>query len=127
MGPKKPRGVVAFFLGLLSFFLFVFIAETLMYHYGNAGLFVAFVVMFVYFFACQFFLSQGNPNAYRKDWPIMLALDGIYLPVLIAMVLAERREVVIAQGLGILIGCFGATWAGAFVASKRARRQGEQT
>jgi drug/metabolite transporter (DMT)-like permease len=121
------KGAVAFLLGVFSFFLFMFIGETLMYHYGNAGLFVTFVVMFVYFFACQFFLSRGNPNAYRKDWPIMLALDGIFLLVLIPMALTERREVVIAQGLGILIGCFGATWAGAFVASKRARRKGEQT
>ena len=76
MGPQMPKGGVAFFLGLFSFFLFMFIGEKLSYHYGNVGLFITFVVMLVYFFTCQFFLSRGNPNAYRKDWPIMLALDA---------------------------------------------------
>jgi uncharacterized membrane protein (UPF0136 family) len=124
--PKAKAGV-AFILGVFSFFLFMFIAETLMYRYGNAGLFVAFVVMFVYFFACQFFLSRGNPNAHRKDWPVMLALDVVWMAAFIGMVLAERREVVIAQGLGILVSCIGATWAGAFAASMKARRRGKQT
>lgn len=125
MGPKKPRGLVAFFLGLLSFFLFMFIGETLSYRYGDAGLFVTFVPMSVYFLTCQFFLSRGNPNAYRTDWPIMLALDSVLLLVLISMVLTENREVILVQGLGILVSCCGGTWAGALAASLRARSRGK--
>lgn len=120
------KGAVAFTLGLFSFFIFMAVGERLSYSYGNAGLIVAFVVMFAYFFACQFFLSRGHPDAYRKDWPLMLALDAVFLLILIPLVLTERREVVIAQGLGIVIGCFGATWAGAFAASMRARRTREE-
>jgi hypothetical protein len=82
--------------------------------------------MATYFFICQFRLSRGNPNAYRKDWPVMLALDVIWVVVFFGTVFAERREVVIAQGLGILVSCFGATWAGAFAASMKARRKREQ-
>lgn len=126
MGPKKPRGVVAFFLGLLSFFLFMFIGEKLTYDYGNAGWFVTFILMFVYFFPCQFFLSRGNPNAYHEDWPIMLALDIIWIAAFIVMIWTERRVVAFVQGLGILVSCLGGTWAGAFAASMKARRRGKQ-
>jgi cellobiose-specific phosphotransferase system component IIC len=123
---QMQKTTVAFFLGLFSVFLFFFIGEKLSYHYGNAGLLVTFVVMLAYFFICQFFLSRGNPNAYRKDWPIMLLLDGIPLLLLIPMVLLERREVILSQGLGILVSCCGGTWAGAFAASMKARRKREQ-
>lgn len=121
-----PRTTVAFFLGLFSAFLFFFIGEKLSYRYGNVGLFVTFVVLLLYFFTCQFFLSRGNPDAYRKDWPIMLLLDAILLMLIIPMVLLERREGVLTQGLGILVSCCGGTWAGAFVASLRARSRGKR-
>jgi hypothetical protein len=121
-----PKAWIAFFLGLFAFFIFMFIGEKLSDHYGNAGLLATFVVMLAYFFICQLFLSRGHPDAYRKDWPIMLALDAVLLLLLIPMVLLERPEVVLAQGLGILISCFGGTWAGAFTASMRARRRGNR-
>jgi hypothetical protein len=120
------KASVAFFLGVLSFFLFFFIGETATHYLGNAGFVVLFILMATYFFICQFRLSRGNPNAYRKDWPVMLALDVIWVVVFFGTVFAERREVVIAQGLGILVSCFGATWAGAFAASMKARRKREQ-
>jgi hypothetical protein len=53
----------------------------------------------------------------------MLALDIIWIALFIGMVLTERREMVIAQGLVIFVGCFGATWAGAFAAAMKARRK----
>jgi hypothetical protein len=120
------KASVAFFLGVLSFFLFFFIGETATHYLGNAGFVVLYILMATYFFICQFRLSRGNPNAYRKDWPVMLALDVIWVVVFFGTVLTERREVVIAQGLGILVSCFGATWAGAFAASMKARRKREQ-
>ena len=120
------KTTAAFFLGLFSAFLLFFIGEKLSYRYGNVGGFVTVVVLLVYFFTCQFFLSRGNPDAYRTDWPIMLLLDGILLLLLIPMVLLEKREVVLTQGLGILVSCCGGTWAGAFVASLRARNRRKQ-
>jgi hypothetical protein len=121
-----PRARAAFFLGFLSFFLTFFIGEKASHYLGNAGLIVTFILMAAYFFICQFRLSRGNPNAYRKDWPVMLALDAIWIALFFSMLLAERREVVIAQGLGILVSCFGATWAGALAASLKARRKGRR-
>jgi hypothetical protein len=107
-------------------FLFSFIGEPASHALGNAGPIVTFILMAAYFFICQFRLSLGNPNAYRRDWRVMFALDVIWIVAFFGMVLAERREVVIAQGFRILISCFGATWAGAFAASMKARRKREQ-
>jgi hypothetical protein len=56
----------------------------------------------------------------------MLLLDAILLLLIIPMVLLERREMVLTQGLGILVSCCGGTWAGAFVASLRARTRGKR-
>ena len=125
-GAQMPRAKAAVFLGILSFFLMFIIGEPASEQSGNAGLVLMFVIMAAYFFLCQFRLSRGNPNAYRKDWPVMLALDAVWIIVGFTMILSERREVVISQGLGILISCFGATWAGAFAASMKARGKREQ-
>ena len=118
-----PKALIAFFLGFFSFFLFFFIGEILLENYGNVGLAAAIILMAVYFFICQFLLSHGNPDAFLKDWPIMLALDAVLLLALIPMVLSERLEVILFQGLGILLFCCGGTLAGAFAASNSARRK----
>jgi len=115
------KELTAFLLGLISFPLFFAIGEPLLSNYGGAGLTATFVVMAIYFFVCQFFLSRGNPGALFKDWPIMLGLDATQLIMLFLVVLLERREVILSQGLGILFSCCGGTLAGAFAASKRAR------
>ena len=121
---KMSKGWFAFFLGLFSFFLYMFIGESFSDYYGeNVGLAAAFILVAAYFFVCQFFLSRGNPNAFPKDWPIMLALDAVLLFCLIPMALLETQEVVLAQGSVILLSCCGGTLAGAFVASKAARRK----
>jgi len=114
--------LTALILGLISFPLFFLFGEPLLSAYEGAGLTATFIVMAVYFFVCQFFLSRGNPDALFKDWPIMLALDAVQLVMLILIVLLERLEVILSQGLGILLSCCGGTLAGAFVASMRARR-----
>ena len=115
------RMVVAATLGFLSVPLFFAIGEPLNSAYGVPGLAATFSVMAVYFFTCQFFLSRGNPGALFGDWPVMLALDAVWIFILIPMVLLERSEVIVSQGLGVLLSCFGCTLAGAFAASKRAR------
>lgn len=115
--------LAAFLLGLFSFFLFMAIGEAATYYMGEAaGLLVDLVLMAVYFFICQFLLSRGHPNAYRKDWLIMLALVSVPLVLVFVMVLVESREVVMFQGVGMLIACCGGTLAGAAVATTAARR-----
>jgi len=116
----------AFLMGVFSFFLFFAIGEAASENLGDAGEVLAFILMAAYFFFCQFRLSRGNPDAYRKDWPVMLALDAPWIIAGFIMIMSEKREVVLSQGVGILVSCIGATWAGAFAASMKARRKREQ-
>jgi len=118
-----PKALIAFFLGLLSFLLFMFVGEAASYHFGDiAGFIATFILMAAYFFICQFLLSRGNPDAYLKDWPVMLSLDAILIIAVFAMALVEKREVILSQGIGILLSCCGGTYAGAVAASIVARR-----
>lgn len=118
------RAWIAFLLGLGGLFLYMFIGESFSDYYGeNAGYAAVFILVTAYFFICQFFLSRGNPNAFLKDWPIMLALDAVLLFCLIPMASCETQEVVLAQGSVILLSCCGGTLAGAFTASRVARRK----
>ena len=110
------KSLLALGLGFLPFFLYIFVGET-------AGVFAAFIFMAAYFSVCQFLLSRGNVDAYRKDWLIMLTLDATLLVFVLIMVLVEKRGVILAQGPGILISCCGGTYAGAVVASLIARRR----
>ena len=81
-------------LGLLSFVVLTFVGETV-------GLFAAIVTSAVYFFVCQFLLSRGNVDAYRKDWPVMLALDATVLISVTIMVLVEKWDVALSRGPGV--------------------------
>jgi hypothetical protein len=112
---KMSKPFLAFCLGLLGFFL-SFVG-------AGAGLLATFLLIGVYFLICQFLLSRGNVNAYREDWPIMLAMDAAFLVVIVIMALVEKREVVISQGPGFLLSCCGGTYAGAVAASLIARRK----
>ena len=109
----KP--VIAFFLGLLGFLVVMFVGET-------AGLVAGFVALGAYYCFCQFFLSRKNPDAYREDWPLMLALDAILLLVVFVMVLVEKWPVILSQGPLFLLGGCGGTYLGAVVASLTAKR-----
>ena len=71
----------AFFLGALSFFLYMFIGEASSNSLGDAGVVITFISMAAYFFVCQFRLSRGNADAVRGDWPLNLApLDLVNAP-----------------------------------------------
>ena len=117
-----------FFLGVLSFVVFMFIGETADSFLGDiAGTIVIVIVMMAYFFICQFLLSRGNPHAFRKDWPIMLVLNATIIVVLFVSVLVEKQGAVfLIQALGILLACFAGTIAGAVTASHVARKRGGQ-
>lgn len=117
-----PKVLVAFFLGVLSFFLMFLIGETAIHYLGNTGLIPTFILLAAYFFFCQFRLSRGRADAIRQDWLIMLALDAVPLLMVFGIVLAQTWPVILAQGLGILLSCCGGTLAGALAASRAARR-----
>ena len=109
---SKP--VLAFCLGLLGFLL-SFVG-------AGAGLLAAFILMGAYFSICQFLLSRGNVNAYREEWPIMLAMDATFLVAIVIMFLVEKREVVISQGPGFLLSCCGGhvRWSGCRISHRTA-------
>ncbi len=109
------RGLVAVALGVLSFPLAYFLGE-------RVGVPVMVPGMAAYFFVCQFMLSRGRVNAYREDWPIMLALDAIPMLLMLMAIIAEKRQVILVQGSLILGPAWGGTFAGAVVASLVARR-----
>ena len=121
-----PKVLAAFFLGVLSFFLMFLLGETATYYFGDTGLIPTFILLAAYFFFCQFRLSRGRADALRQDWPIMLALDAVPLLMVFGIVLAQRWPVILAQGLGLLLSSCGGTLAGAFAASRAARRTGAQ-
>ena len=107
--------VITFFLGLFGFFVMMFVGET-------AGLPAEFAALSVYFFLCQFFLSRNHPDAHRKDWRIMLLLDGVMLVTVLIMVKSENWDTILSQGIGALLSTCGGTYAGAVVASVTAKR-----
>jgi hypothetical protein len=117
----KP--IIAFFLGILSFVIYRFFLEIL-----GEYISAVFVILAAYFFICQFLLSRGNPHAFRKDWPTMLALDFapfIYV-VYYVIRLGWGALWFRAIGLWLIVGSVGGTLAGAVAASLAARRKGRQ-
>ena len=108
--------LLAIGLGFLSFFLYIFVGESM-------PLFAALILMAVYFLICQFLLSRGKADAYRKDWPVMLALEATVFVLVTIMALFENREVLLSQGLGLLLSSCCGTYVGAVVASLTARRK----
>jgi hypothetical protein len=116
-GGQMKRVIIGFLLGFLSPLIFFVIGEALLIHLGLAGYYGTFLLIVACSFICQFQLSRGHANALRKDWPSMLALNLV--PLLTAIIMAIGDD--LAPGLGVLASCCGGTWAGAFVASLRAR------
>ena len=108
--------LLALCLGFLSFFLYIVVGETM-------PLFAALILVAAYFSICQFLLSRGKIDAYRKDWPVMLALVATALVMVTIIALVENRDVFLSQGLGLLLSSCGGTYAGAVVASLIARRK----
>jgi hypothetical protein len=108
--------LLALCLGFLSFFLYIVVGETM-------PLFAALILVAAYFSICQFLLSRGKVDAYRKDWLVMLVLEATVFAQVIIIALVEKREVFLSQGLGLLLSSCGGTYAGAVVASLIARRK----
>ena len=116
---KVRKMLIAFCLGIFSFVLYIFLGQSMPF-------FAAAALVAVYFLICQFLLSRGRMDAYRKDWPIMLALDVPVFVSVILIALVEKRAVFLSQGLGELLSACAGTYAGAVVASLAARRKAVQ-
>jgi hypothetical protein len=117
----KP--IIAFFLGILSFVIYRFFLEIL-----GEYISAVFVILAAYFFICQFLLSRGNPHAFRKDWPTMLALDfAPFIYVVYHVIRLGWGSLWFrAIGLWLIVGSVGGTLAGAAAASIKARRRVRQ-
>jgi O-antigen/teichoic acid export membrane protein len=122
------RAILGLGLGLFSIFVSfaVYAVAGPLLQSEIATLIVMAILMMAYFFICQFFASRGNPDALRKDRPVMLLLGAGAILVALITALKEKREVFLTQGLGSLLVWVVGTLAGALTASLSARRRSRQ-
>lgn len=112
------KTMIAIVLGIVPVLAFIFFGERFT---ARLGPIFSLIVLFVYFFICQFLLSRGYLEAYRKDGAVMLALDVAWIVFMIITLAGKRLSV--PWGVGFLLPCFVGTWAGAVAASLGARRR----
>ena len=103
-----PKKIIAFILGLISFFLFFALGEEL-------GIKVAFLGICIYYFISQYFLSRGNPQALFKDWLIILLLNATLIVTAVLTLLIEpnakwQSVVVVISIMSSVIGAGLAAW-----------------
>lgn len=112
--PRRWKIVLSFLLGLLSIFLMFGLGET----WGGHAMFPG---MAAYFLISQYFLSRGNPQAVRKDWPLILALN---LPSLVSTSICLIVEPTWGSKLPALcltLLAVACSYAGAGLAARTAR------
>ena len=74
--------IIAFILGITSFFLMFALGETF-------GVGVAFIAIGIYYLFSQFFLSRGNPRALYEDWSLILLLNAALIVTAVMVLLLE--------------------------------------
>jgi hypothetical protein len=105
---------VAVILGVLSFFLMFFLGEVF-------GDYAAFIGMGDYFLISQYFLSRGNPQALRKDWPLIIALNFTLLFATIICLAVEPNKGAKLATLCLAILAVACSYAGAALAARTAK------
>jgi hypothetical protein len=94
--------LVAFVLGVLSFLL-MFGLGAIFLDSGKIGNFAAECALSLGMGACflisQYFLSRGNPQALRKVWPLIVAMNILPLGAAILCLVLESR----GAALGMLL------------------------
>jgi hypothetical protein len=125
---RKWKVVLAFFLGVLSVALLFGLAEGV----GDLlperwkGSFIHVVIFVIgmggYFLVSQYLLSRGNPQAVRKDWPIIIAMNFTPLCVTIITLVVEPNKGSALQMLLVAILTMACSYAGAAVAARAARQ-----
>jgi hypothetical protein len=129
---RSSKVKVAFFIGVIALFTVVGIWEAAGPRQDTGatiGFWVATLVLLgALFFVAQFLLSRGA-DEWKREWPIMLALNGITLgSLVIGLVVCLARwslpdASVLPLSLLTIIACeVCGTVAGAWVAARSARR-----
>ena len=103
------KKIIAFILGLISFFLLFALGE-------GFGINVAFLGIGVYYLISQYFLSRGNPQALFKDWLIILLLNSTLIVAAILVLFFEQTEkmqsiAVVISTVSSVIGAGIAAWS----------------
>ena len=107
------KKIIAFILGLISFFLMFALGE-------GFGINVAFFGIGIYYLISQYFLSRGNPHALFKDWSIILSLNAtlIITAVLILIFEPNAKIQTIVTVISIIYSFIGAGLAAWFAKKK---------
>ena len=85
------------------------------------GEYAMFIGLAPYFLISQYLLSRGNPQAVRKDWPSILALN---LPLLVSDIIClivEPNKGAKLSALCLAILAVSCSYAGAGLAARTAR------
>jgi hypothetical protein len=114
---RKWKIVLAFCLGVISFFGSFFLSEV----FGEFGDYALFIGMGACFLIAQYLLSRGNPQALRKDWPLIIGLNFAPLCVTIK-VLAFGSKQTLLVSLLMTISSVACSYAGAALAARTAHR-----
>ncbi len=80
--PRKWKGVSALSLGVVGLFVWFVLAE-------SVGGYAMYIGPGGYFLLSQYFLSSGNPQALRSDWPCILRLN-FWILCLTVFILAQK-------------------------------------
>jgi len=105
--------IIAFILGITSFFLMFALGETF-------GVGVAFIAIGIYYLFSQFFLSRGNPRALYEDWSLILLLNAalIVTAILIILIEPDTKWHSIAAVISLVSSVIGAGIAAWFAKNK---------
>lgn len=123
--------VVAFLLGLGSFYVFWGIGEylssmeTTSAGAGPGGILVMACVLGAYAFVCQRYLSRGDPKPAREQWRLLLSFNFILTAFALAVPFVVHKWVPILTTFGLSAYSWACSWAGAALASRAARRDAE--
>jgi peptidoglycan/LPS O-acetylase OafA/YrhL len=108
---SKFKVVMAVILSVCSFFLMFFLGEGL----GDHALFIG---MGAYFLISQYFLSRGNSQAHRKDWPLIIALNFTLLLATVICLEVEPNKGAKLATLCLAILAVACSYAGAALAAR---------
>jgi hypothetical protein len=122
------RYLTAFLLGLGSFFVFWGIGEYLGEMATTSaisiapGLILLAGVLGAYAFACQLFLSRGDPRPLRDQWPLLLSFNFILTAFALAVPVFVRKWIPTLTMFSLSAYSWLCSCAGAAVAARAARR-----
>ena len=105
--------VVAFLLGVVSFFLIFLLGE----EFGDYALFIG---LGAYFLISQYLLSRGNPQAVSKDWPLIIAMNFTPLCMTIIALAVEPNKWAALQMLWVASLAMACSYTGAALAARAA-------